>query len=84
MAVTHDWRLWQLEGDLRQAIENYFGGTVTGPWDKVIEELAAIIERGELGLESAAHLNLLLARTGADSPDTCAVCDCPYPDQAHR
>jgi hypothetical protein len=84
MEVTRDWRKWQLEGDLRQALENYFGGVVTGPWDKVITALAETVEAGHLNLEMAAHLNLLLQRTTADSPDTCAVCDCPYPDQAHR
>lgn len=70
-----DRRLWQLEGDIRQALENYMGGMVSGPWDKFIEGLAEVIHAGHLSLEAAAHLNLLLAKTGHDAPDECAVCD---------
>lgn len=85
MEVTRDWRKWQLEGDLRQAIENYFGGEpVSGPWDKVITALAETIEAGHLSLEMAAHLSLMLARTTENSPDRCEVCECPYPGQAHQ
>ncbi len=83
--MTTDMRLWQLEGDLRQAVENYFGGAmVSGPWDKFIEGLAEVIEAGHMSLESAAHLSHLLVLTSADAPDTCQTCDCPYPSQAHR
>lgn len=76
--------LWALQGDLRSAIETYLSGPCSGPWDDLIEELAEAIHNGELSLERAARINLLLARTGADSPDECAVCECPYPDQVHR
>jgi hypothetical protein len=77
-------RLWQLEGDLRQALDNYFGGMVSGPWEKVIEALAETIQAGHISLEMAAHLNLLLLRTTSDAPDTCQTCDCPCPGMAHR
>lgn len=70
-----DRRLWQLEGDLRQALENYMGGMLTGPWDRVIEQLALTVQDGQLTLERAARINLALARTDCDSPDTCEVCD---------
>jgi hypothetical protein len=74
-----DRRLWQLEGDLRQALENYFGGMVSGPWDKVVEAFAEVVQAGHMNLEMAAHINLLLLRTTADDPGTCAVCDRDYP-----
>jgi hypothetical protein len=78
-------RQWQLEGDLRQAFENYNGGTVSGPWDKLIEQLAAVIQTGSLDLATSARINLLLERTqGGTAPDSCGTCDCPYPDQVHR
>jgi hypothetical protein len=82
--MPDDRRLWQLEGDLRQAFENYCGGMVSGMWDRLIEALAGVIHTGGMSLETAARINLLLARTqGGVGPDTCETCHCPYPDQAH-
>lgn len=75
-----DRRRWQLEGDIRQAIENYHGGVcVSGPWDKVIEAIAAMIDQGQLPLAAAAHIDLQLALTlGPEaSPDVCLTCDQP-------
>jgi hypothetical protein len=78
-------RVWQLEGDLRQALSNYMGGeNISGPWDAVIEALAAIVDGGGVTLEGAARLNYLLSRTTGQDPDACDVCQCPYPDQVHR
>jgi hypothetical protein len=78
-------REWQLAGDLRQAFENYNGGAmVSGPWDKLIEELATAISDGQISLAWAARFDLLLQRTqGGVGPDHCEVCECPYPDQVH-
>lgn len=75
-----DRRRWQLEGDLRQAIENYHGGAiVSGPWDKVIEGLAHVIDTGSLNTQMAAHIDLHLTLTlgPESSPDDCPVCDKP-------
>lgn len=75
-----DRRRWQLEGDIRQAIENYLGGaTVSGPWDKVIEAMAAVIDNGFMTLEEAAYLSHNLTQTQGPeaSPDTCQTCDQP-------
>jgi hypothetical protein len=77
--------LWQLEGDLRQAFENFCGGQVSGPWEGLIETVAGAVRAGRLDLATAARLQLLLERTqGGTSPDTCGTCDCPCPGQTHR
>ena len=78
-------RRWQLEGDLRQAFENFCGGMVTGVWDELIEGFAAVVEKGELCIGDGARLDLLLRKTqgGDDGVDRCDVCHCPYPTQAH-
>lgn len=74
----------QLEGGLRRAFEDFMGDTVSGPWDDLIESLAGAILEGELGLERAARINLLLARTqGVLSLDRCDTCHCPRPDMVH-
>ncbi len=79
-----DRRLWQLEGDLRQAFENYCGGMVSGPWDLLIETLAEVVEAGEMNLETGARINLCLARTqGAVAPDECPTCNCCMPGMVH-
>lgn len=76
---------WDLEGDLRQAFENYTGSSVAGPWDDLIATLAGAISAGAMSLETAARLSLLLARTqGGVSPDTCETCKCPCPGMVHR
>ena len=76
---------WHLEGDLRNAIEMYMHGPVSGPWDQLIEEFASAVEAGTIDLAWATRVKLLLERTqGGQAPDVCDVCDCPYPDQAHR
>lgn len=65
----------QLQGDLRQALENYFGGQVGGVyWDTFIEMVARAIADGQLDLEQAARLNLVLTRTRDAGPDECPVC----------
>lgn len=76
----------QLAGDLRQAFENMIGGAIlTGPWDDLIDTLARVVVNGQMDLETAARINLLLQRTqGALVPDECGTCRCPYPDQVHR
>ena len=77
-------RVHQLEGDLRQAFENYNGDMVTRPWDDLIEVLAAVIHAGQMDLETAARINLILLRTqGGTSPDTCGTCQCPCPGMVH-
>jgi hypothetical protein len=83
VAVT-DRRLWQLEGDLRQAFENYCGGTVSGPWDDLIDDLAKMVHCGQLDLEQATRLGQHLARTqGGTSPERCEVCRCPAAGMVH-
>lgn len=78
-------RLWQLEGDLRQAFENYCGGMVTGPWEVIIETVANAVETARLDLPAAAKLQLALERTqGGTAPDACGTCECPYPGQRHQ
>lgn len=70
-----DRALWQLEGDLRQAIENFTGCAVSGPWDVFIETMAASIRTGQLDLAIAAKLQLALEQTnGATRPDECGTC----------
>ena len=82
--ANHAYLLNQLEGDLRQAFENLVGDVVSGPWDGLIESMAGAILEGELGLERAARINLLLARTqGVISLDRCDTCHCPRPDMVH-
>ncbi len=84
MALT-DRRLWQLEGDLRQAFDNYTGSTVTGPWEVLIETLAEAVHSAQFDLPTAAKLQLALERTqGGQAPDHCATCECPFPGQVHR
>lgn len=64
-----------LMGDLRQAIENHFGGMVGGIyWDTVIEVMARAISDGTIPLEAAARLDLALTRTREMGPDECPVC----------
>jgi hypothetical protein len=81
-----DQRLWQLEGDLRQAFENYNGGSmVSGPWEVLIESIAKAVDEAKLDLPTAAKLQLALERTqGGQAPDHCATCECPYPGQRHQ
>lgn len=80
-----DRALWQLEGDIRQACENYMGDVVAGPWEVVITTFAAAIRSGQLDLATAAKLQLALEQTqGATAPDQCGTCECPYPGQVHR
>ena len=77
--------LWQLEGDLRQAFENYMGGQVSGPWEDIIAVFANAVYTGALDLSTAAKLQLALERTrGGTTPDNCGTCACPYPGQVHR
>lgn len=79
-----DRRLWQLEGDLRQAFENYIGGQVSGPWEVLIETLANSVHYGWLDLATAAKLQLALERTqGGTAPHDCGTCGCCTPGQAH-
>jgi hypothetical protein len=73
----------QLRGDIRQALENYMGDEVWGPWDDIIEEIAAAIEGEGLSATSAARLDLLLRRTGRDGHTDCPVCTCPCPGLSH-
>lgn len=64
----------QLQGDIRQAIENYLGDQVSGPWEAVIRETAWAIIRGSLPTASAALIDLALASTREDvhsQPDEC-------------
>lgn len=76
--------VWQLEGDLRQAFENFMGERVSGPWDVIIETLAGVVNNGQMDLETAAKLNLHLARTkGELLPDECGTCGCCTPGQIH-
>lgn len=83
MALEHR-RLWQLEGDLRQALENYCGGAVSGPWDDLIDDLARMVHCGQLDLEQATRLGQLVAQTrGGKSPDRCEVCRCPAVGMVH-
>lgn len=83
--MPSDTRLWQLEGDLRQAFENYCGGAVSGPWDALIGTVAEVVHAGTMDLPTAAKLTLLLERTqGGIAPDHCGTCECPYPGQVHR
>lgn len=78
-------KLWQLEGDLRQAFENYCGSSVSGPWEDLIQVLANAVNSASLDLSTAARLQLALERTqGGTAPDSCGTCDCPYPGQVHR
>lgn len=77
-------RTQQLEGDLRQAFDNYLGDYASGPWDDLCEALANIINAGQMDLETAARVNLLLARTqGGLAPDECSTCHCPMPGMVH-
>lgn len=67
----------QLEGDLRQAIENYLGDYVGGPaWDTVVETVAQTIRGGQLTLDQASRLSLALANTHGPemAPDGCPTC----------
>lgn len=64
----------QLQGDLRQAIENYFGEMVSGPWDDVIEAVAGVIAEGELDLHTAGKLDHALRRTANTEGDECPTC----------
>lgn len=74
----------QLEGDLRQAFENWVGDQVNGPWDDLIETLANVVNNGQMDIETAARINLLLQRTqGGIAPDHCNTCHCPMPDMTH-
>lgn len=67
----------QLQGDLRQAIENYFGEMVGGPWDTVIDTIAGMIQEGECDLQSASRLDLALRRTANTEGDECPTCENP-------
>lgn len=71
-AVTHQGL--QLRGDIRQAIENYMGDMVSGPWEEVIETAARAIEDGMLGAAEAAKLDLNLRRTQGCKYESCGVC----------
>lgn len=74
----------QLEGDIRQAFENYMGEMVSGAWDDLIDTLAEVVDEGDLPLETAARIHLLLRRTqGGPVPDTCTTCHCPVPGLTH-
>jgi hypothetical protein len=66
----------QLEGDLRQAIENYLGEMVGGPWDGVIATMAYAIIAGRFTLDDAGRLSLALANTHGPekAPDACPTC----------
>lgn len=76
---------WALEGDLRQAFENMNGGMVTGPWEGLISVLARVVMSGQMDLETAARINLLLLRTqGGATPDECGTCECPMPGMTHQ
>lgn len=78
-------RLWQLEGDLRQAFENYCGGVVSGPWEDIITVIANATNAAALDLATAAKLQLALERTqGGATPDECATCECPMPGMVHQ
>jgi hypothetical protein len=75
----------QLENDLRQAFENFCQDRVSGPWDALIETFASVVNSGTMDLETAARINLLLARTqGALVPDVCGTCHCPVPGLTHH
>ena len=83
--AKHSYLITHLEGDLRQAFENFAGDKVSGPWDDLIECLAGAVLDGALGIERAARINLLLARThGITARDRCDTCHCPCPDQEHE
>lgn len=82
MALT-DRRLWQLEGDLRQAMENYFGQAISGPWDDLIETLAAVIHETKMDLATAGRIELLFQRISGVTPDRCDVCKCPAVGMVH-
>lgn len=73
----------QLEGDLRQAIENMMGDEVSGPWTSLIAELARMLHDGSLDLDRASRMAFLLARTGDTSPEECPTCICPEPGMDH-
>jgi hypothetical protein len=73
----------QLRGDIRQALENYMGDMVDGPWDDVIDEIAGAIEDGEITAASAARLDLALQRTQGAKYPACPVCTCPCPGMNH-
>lgn len=75
----------QLQGDLRQAIENYFGGAMMdGPWDAVIETVAEIIANGELSLHTASALDHALRRTANTEGDECPTCKCQELSTRHK
>lgn len=64
-----------LETDIRRAIETYMGGTVTGPWDAVIEGFTRSIIHGQLTLDQASRIDLALRAVGDNSPDDCPTCN---------
>lgn len=83
--AKHAYLITQLEGDLRQAFENFAGDSVCGPWDRLIESLAGVILDGHMDLSTAARIDLLLKRThGGVGPEECGTCRCPCPDQEHE
>lgn len=73
----------QLRGDLRQAIENWVGDRVDGPWEIVIDTMAKAIEDGALLMSEGARLDMALGRTTHKDAGMCEVCDCPCPGMSH-
>lgn len=68
-------RLLQLQGDIRQAIENYLGEyTSSKAWDDVVETVATIIDNGSVTLGQAMKLSYALEQTRDPTPDECPTC----------
>jgi hypothetical protein len=69
---------------LRDALENWQAGPLSGPWEDLVEDLSTAIDDGKLELGQAARLDHLLRRTcEPEGRDGCSVCDCPIPGVSH-
>lgn len=71
-------RQLQLEGDIRQAIENYLGSyTGSKAWDDTIRIIAEVIDNGSVTLGQAMALSFALEQTADPVPDVCPTCEKP-------
>lgn len=71
-------RQLHLEGDIRQAIENFLGSYVDSKtWDTVIQVMAAAIDSGTFSLEDAGKLSHALTQISTSGPDECPTCGEP-------
>lgn len=68
----------QLQGDIRQALENYVGDYLHGKWaDRVVETLADILVKGYVDLDDMVQFDLSLRKLFDAAPVSECACGEP-------